>query len=103
MYVSEVCCLKYIWMMKKIIVGIGFLGILACGLVYAKKKFYDPKQANEIAKRAVSQLTEEHALKNGDLIFQTSLSRQSRAFNWQQNRSIRIAGSFMKKMVCSMF
>lgn len=66
-------------MMKKIIVGIGFLGILACGLVYAKKKLYDPKQANEIAKRAVSQLTEEHALKNGDLIFQTSLSRQSRA------------------------
>ena len=68
-----------------------------------EKKLYDPKQANEIAKRAVSQLTEEHALKNGDLIFQTSLSRQSRAFNWQQNRSIRIAGSFMKKMVCSMF
>ena len=49
-----------------------------CGL-YAKRKFYDPKQRLENAKTEVKQLANTDEIKNGDLIFQTSLSGQSKA------------------------
>jgi len=49
-----------------------------CGL-YAKRKFYDPKQRLENAKTEVKQLANNDEIKNGDLIFQTSLSGQSKA------------------------
>ena len=52
--------------------------IIIC-LLYVKKKYYDPKQRLEYAIKEVKELSGNNDLKNGDLIFQTSLSRQSRA------------------------
>ena len=49
------------------------------GFLFFKRKFYDPKHRFENSKVEVEQLASEGEIKNGDLIFQTSLSRQSKA------------------------
>ena len=65
--------------MKKSLLIFGLLGLtILCGL-YAKRKFYDPKHKLDNAKTEIKQLAKEGEIKNGDLIFQTSLSRQSKA------------------------
>lgn len=64
-------------MRKGIIIGLLGL-IIICGL-YAKRKYYDPKQRFENAKKEVKRLADNDKIKNGDLIFQTSLSGQSKA------------------------
>jgi cell wall-associated NlpC family hydrolase len=65
--------------MKKGIIILGFLGLILLGGFYAKKKYYDPKHRLENTKKFVNEFVESDELKNGDLIFQTSLSRQSKA------------------------
>jgi len=71
--------------MKKAIFILGFLGlIIFCGL-YAKREFYDPKHRLENVKTEVKQLAENDEIKNGDLIFQTSLSGQSKAIQLATN------------------
>jgi len=65
--------------MKKLILTIGLIGlIIFCGL-YAKRKFYDPKHRLETAKLEVKKLADKDEIRDGDLIFHTSLSRQSKA------------------------
>lgn len=65
--------------MKKtiILIVLAFL-FLAIGLV-AKKRFYDPKYKLENATATVNAFLKNGKLKNGDLIFQASLSNQSKA------------------------
>jgi uncharacterized protein YycO len=53
--------------------------LLTFGGFYGKRKFYDPKHRIEKAKNEVRELTEKEEIKDGDLIFQTSLSGQSKA------------------------
>ena len=65
--------------MKKVILIAGFSVLIIICLLYVKKKYYDPKQRLEYAIKEVKELSGNNDLKNGDLIFQTSLSRQSRA------------------------
>ena len=65
--------------MKKGIIILGLLALTIFGGLYAKRKFYDPKHRLDNAKTEVKQLTENDEIKNGDLIFQTSLSGQSKA------------------------
>ena len=60
--------------MKKIILIIGFLGLLVLAGLYAKRKYFDPKLRIENAKDEVTLLETNNELQNGDLIFQTSLS-----------------------------
>ena len=65
--------------MKNSLLLLGILAlIILCGL-YAKRKFYDPKHRLENEKTEIKKLTSEGEIKNGDLIFQTSLSGQSKA------------------------
>jgi uncharacterized protein YycO len=65
--------------LKKLLLISGLLGLtILCGF-YAKRKFYDPKHRLVKAKSEIKKLVEEGEIKNGDLIFQTSLSRQSMA------------------------
>jgi len=64
--------------MRKIII-LGFLVIIILGGIYIKRRYYDPKQRLENAKSEVRELSEIDEIKNGDLIFQTSLSSQSKA------------------------
>ena len=65
--------------MKKTIFILGLLGLTIFGGLYAKRKFYDPKHRLENAKTEVKKLADQDEIKNGDLIFQTSLSGQSKA------------------------
>jgi hypothetical protein len=46
---------------------------------YGKRKFFDPIWRIEKARKEVKELTGKNEIRNGDLIFQTSLSGQSRA------------------------
>jgi uncharacterized protein YycO len=64
--------------MRKVII-LGLLAIIILGGIYAKRRYYDPKQRLESAKNEVRKLSKIDEIKNGDLIFQTSLSRQSQA------------------------
>lgn len=65
--------------MKKAIIILALLGLTIFGGLYAKRKFYDPKHRLDRAKTEVKQLADNDEIKNGDLIFQTSLSGQSKA------------------------
>ena len=65
--------------MKKTVIILGILGVTILGFLFFKRKFYDPKHRFENSKVEVEQLASEGEIKNGDLIFQTSLSRQSKA------------------------
>jgi len=65
--------------MKKVIFILGLLGLTIFVGLYAKRKFYDPKHRIETSKKEVNQLIANDKLKNGDIIFQTSRSRQSKA------------------------
>lgn len=65
--------------MKKAIIISGLLVLTIFGALYAKRKFYDPKLRIDQAGAEVKQLADNDSIKNGDLIFQTSLSGQSKA------------------------
>ncbi len=61
------------------------MGLTIFGGLYAKRKFFDPKHRLDNAKTEVKQLADNDEIKNGDLIFQTSLSRQSKAIQLATN------------------
>ena len=65
--------------MKKLIIALVLLGLIIFGGLYAKRKFYDPKHRLENARTEVTKLADQGEIKNGDLIFQTSCSGQSKA------------------------
>ena len=65
--------------MKKTILLTGLIAVILFGGLYAKRKYYDPRQRIEHARKEVRKLTDSNELREGDLIFQTSLSRQSQA------------------------
>ena len=71
--------------MKKGIILIGLLGLILVGGFYAKRKFYDPKHRFDSVKTEVKKLANKNEIKNGDLIFQISLSEQSKAIQLATN------------------
>lgn len=65
--------------MKKVIFIIVLISLtIFCGL-YAKRKFYGLEHRFDNAKTEVKKFADQDDIKNGDLIFQTSLSGQSKA------------------------
>jgi uncharacterized protein YycO len=65
--------------MKNFFVILVFFGLtIFCGFL-AKKKFYDLKHRIDNATKLVAEFAYKDELKNGDLIFQTSLSTQSKS------------------------
>ena len=62
---------------------------------YAKKKFYDPNHRLENAKDEIAGLAVDSKIRNGDLIFQTSLSQQSKAIQ------LATKSKCLKMPVCS--
>jgi uncharacterized protein YycO len=63
--------------LKKSLLISGLLGLTILCEFYTKRKFYDPKHRLANAKSEIKKLVEEGEIRNGDLIFQTSLSGQS--------------------------
>lgn len=82
--------------MKKVIIILGLLGLILIGGLYAKRKYFDPKHQLENAKNEVKKLVDSDEIKNGDLIFQTSLSRQSRAIQLATNSKYSHCGIIYK-------
>ncbi len=71
--------------MKKIIILLGFIVLIIFGGFFVKQKFYKPNFLLDKTKTEVKQLIENNDVKNGDLIFQTSLSSQSKAIQLATN------------------
>lgn len=71
--------------MKKALIIIVLLGLILFGGFSVKRKFYAPKHSLNNAKTEVNQITDHDEIKNGDLIFQTSLSAQSKAIQLATN------------------
>jgi uncharacterized protein YycO len=71
--------------MKRGIILLTLLGLILVGGLYAKRKFYDPKHRLGNAKIEVKKNADKNEIKNGDLIFQTSLSEQSKAIQFATN------------------
>lgn len=65
--------------MKKGFLLILLIGLILIGGYYAKRRYIDPKFRLYFARSEVSHLADKNVIQNGDLIFQTSLSRQSMA------------------------
>lgn len=65
--------------MKKGIVIVGLIALIIFGGIFVKRNFYSSEFQLEKARTEVKQLVDREELKNGDLIFQTSLSGQSKA------------------------
>ena len=65
--------------MKRVIFILGLIILILIGSLYGKRRFYDPRHRLDNAKNEVKKLADNDEIKNGDLIFQTSLSRQSQA------------------------
>lgn len=82
--------------MKKLILIFGLLAFIILFGFYAKKKLYDPKHRLENAKTEIKKLTDKGEIKNGDLIFQTSLSRQSKAIQVATNSKYSHCGLIYK-------
>lgn len=71
--------------MKKVIIILGLLGLIIISSLLAKRKFCDPENRLTKAKTEIKQLADQGEIKNGDLIFQTSLSEQSKAIQLATN------------------
>jgi hypothetical protein len=71
--------------MKKGIIIFGIVGLAIVGGLNAKRKFYNPQNRLENSKTIVKQPAEKDEIKNGDLIFQSSLSGQSQAIQLAKN------------------
>ena len=65
--------------MKKAIITFLIISLLIFAGLFVKNKFYGSNQLLEIAETEVAQLSSNDELKDGDIIFQTSLSNQSKA------------------------
>ena len=83
--------------MKKVFLTLLLIGLFISGGIYAKRKFYDPKQRIENVKTEVKALVENDKIKNGDLIFQTSLSDQSKAIQLATNSKYSHCGLLFKE------
>ena len=71
--------------MQKSIIIFGLLGLILFGGIYAQRKLNNPKHRLDNAKTEVKKLPQNNEIRNGDLIFQTSLSAQSKAIQLATN------------------
>jgi uncharacterized protein YycO len=81
---------------QKLFLIIGLAALILLAGLYAKQRFYDPKQRLKLATQEVKQLAADHILQNGDLIFQTSLSGQSKAIQFATHSEYSHCGIIYK-------
>lgn len=83
--------------MNKKLLLIPLILLILAGGYYAKRKYYDPKHKLENARKEVKGLTSGDEINDGDLIFQTSLSRQSNAIQKATNSKYSHCGLIFKE------
>jgi uncharacterized protein YycO len=64
---------------KKTIFILGLLGLIIFSGFYVKQKFCNPKYQSENVEVEIKELADKDKIKDGDIIFQTSQSEQSKA------------------------
>ena len=82
--------------MKKAIISFLIISLLIFAGLFVKNKFYGSNQLLEIAETEVSKLSSNDELKDGDIIFQTSLSNQSKAIQLATNSKYSHCGIIYK-------
>ena len=82
--------------MKKGIIILVLLGLILLGGLYAKRKYDTSKYRLKNVTHKVKALVDSDEIKNGDLIFQTSLSRQSKAIQLATNSKYSHCGLIYK-------
>lgn len=65
--------------MKKIFFILAILGLTVCGGLYGYSHFFNSSDSFENARKEIQDLVNQGAIQDGDIIFQTSLSEQSKA------------------------
>lgn len=65
--------------MKRVVFILGLAGLLLLGGLFAKRRYYDPHHRLDNANSQVDMLKKSSNVQNGDIIFQSSLSGQSKA------------------------
>jgi uncharacterized protein YycO len=65
--------------MKRIIFMLSLVGLAVLGLSFAHRQACPPKNQADKPQTQIQQIADKEELKNGDIIFQTSLSSQSKA------------------------
>lgn len=82
--------------MKKIFLLIGIVLILTGGY-YLKKRYFDPKNQYANSIKEVKKIVDKNEIQNGDIIFQTSLSQQSKAIQFATKSKYSHCGLIFKK------
>lgn len=80
--------------MRKVVLSLVLLGLIIMGAFYAKLKYNNP---THYSKTSVAPLPAADVLKSGDLIFQTSLSAQSKAIQLATNSTYSHCGIIYKE------
>jgi len=83
--------------MNKSPVLLGLLGIFLVAGLFAKKYYVDPREGVAIAQAELNELANKNVLRDGDLIFQTSLSNQSKAIQLATNSKYSHCGLIYKR------
>jgi len=83
--------------LKKTIVILGFLGLALIVGLYAKKQFYNPADEIENLFRPIVESPNTNVIKDGDIIFQTSLSQQSKAIQLATHSKYSHCGIIFKR------
>lgn len=83
--------------MKKVIIILGILGLTLIIVLYARKKSYDSKYQLENTVKQVAELSDSSLIKDGDIIFQTSLSQQSKAIQLATHSKYSHCGLIFKR------
>lgn len=82
--------------MRKIFIISGIAALIIGG-VYTKRKLYDPRHRMDNARQEINTLVDKGEVQNGDLIFQTSLSQQSKAIQLATQSKYSHCGLIFKK------
>ena len=83
--------------MKKSVTIFGIIGLVIIIVFYVKKEFYKPVTQSKITSKQIASLADSSMIKDGDIIFQTSLSQQSHAIQLATHSKYSHCGLIFKR------
>src|SRR5437016_1986874 len=88
---------KFMRNFRVIIPAVALLILFIFGFLYAKRKYFEPKIRIKEAKQEVEKLSNKNEIRTGDIIFQTSLSSQSKAIQLATHSEYSHCGIIFKE------
>ena len=83
--------------MKKTLYTLGILGLTLCGGLYGYSQFFSSNVRLEHTRKEVQKLAAQDEIQSGDIIFQTSLSEQSKAIQLATKSEFSHCGIIFKE------